>query len=247
MKLWFVVVLVLGWMAGGIRAQDAARAAPPAADAPKPMWQVELEKRRLELITRTGSGTDKALAERLMAMRESDQVARGIANGQPQNAGKTTTSLSLNDVDAQDTTALKAIVAETGWPTIALVGIEASNAAMLLLTHTRDHAWQASLLPQLETLADTGKIDGSALAVVIDKELIGEGQLQRYGTQWKYVDGAMSMYGVEDPAGLDARRAQVFLPPMSVYRTQLETMYHLKATEKVVMASKPVAPPAPLQ
>jgi hypothetical protein len=241
MKVWLATALGLGLMVGGMRAQEVAVPASPAADASKPVWQVELEKRRLALITRNGSGTDKALAERLMAMRESDQAARGISNGQPQNAGKTTTALNLNDVDAQNTAELKAIVAEKGWPTIALVGIEASNAAMLLLTHTRDHAWQASLLPQLETLADTGKIDGSALAVVIDKELIGEGQLQRYGTQWKYVDGAMSMYGVEDPAGLDARRAQVFLPPMSVYRTQLEGMYHLKATDKVVMAVKPAA------
>jgi hypothetical protein len=95
------------------------------------------------------------------------------------------------------------------------------------------------MLDLLELLADQGKIDGSALAVVIDKELIGEGKLQRYGTQFKYVDSAMSMYGVEDPAGLDARRAQVFLPPMDVYKKQLEGLYHLKTTDKVVMATRP--------
>lgn len=240
MKLWLgVAAVLLGSMV--VRAQAvAAQAAPAAADGAKAAWQVELEKRRVALITRNGSGTDKALETRLLAMLDADQAARGISHGQPQNAGKTTTALNLKDVDEQNTAELKAIVAEKGWPTIKLVGIEASNAAMVLLTHTRDHAWQASLLGELETLADTGKIEGSALAFVIDKELVGEGQLQRYGTQWKFLGGnEMAMYGVEDPAGLDARRAMVFLPPMGVYRSQLEGMYHLKATEKVVMAAKP--------
>jgi hypothetical protein len=109
---------------------------------------------------------------------------------------------------------------------------------MLVLTHTRDHAWQLSLLGQLEGLADAGKIDGSALAVVIDKELVAEGKLQRYGTQFKAVEGGMAMFGVEDPAGLDQRRAAVFLPPMAAYRQMLAQMYHLKMTDKIVSAAK---------
>jgi hypothetical protein len=209
-------------------------------------WAQQVEKRRTELITRNGSGTDKALAAQLMTMQETDQDARGISHGTPKNAGKTTTALNLNEVDAQLTEQLKAIVAKDGWPTIALVGLDASNAAMLILTHSRDHAWQASLLPQLETLADTGKIDGAALAVVIDKQLISKGQLQRYGTQFKYIDGGMAMYGVEDPANLDATRARIGLPPMAIYRAQLEGMYHLKPIDKVVMATpQPQMPAAP--
>jgi hypothetical protein len=204
-----------------------------------PTWKADLQRRRDALIARNGSGTDKALQDQLLAMQETDQQARGVMHGAPANKTKTTTALNLTEVDTQNTAQLKEIVAKDGWPTIALVGIDASNAAMLLLTHTRDTAWRASLLDQLEQLADAGKIDGSALAAVIDKQLVAQGQLQRYGTQFKYVDGAMSMLGVEDPAGLDARRAQVFLPPMAVYRQQLEAMYHLKATDKVVMATPP--------
>ncbi len=230
-------------MGMGVRAAVAqvAAPAPVAVDAgAKADWQADVDRRRLALITRNGSGTDKGLAAKLLAMQETDQQARGIWHGTPTSAEKTTTATNLNDVDAQLTAQLKEIVAKSGWPTIALVGIEASNAAMLVLTHTRDHAWQASLLPELETLADTGKIDGSALAVVIDKELVGEGQLQRYGTQFKYLgNNEMAMYSVEDPAGLDARRAKVFLPPLAVEKQQMETMYHLKATDKVVMAVKP--------
>jgi hypothetical protein len=236
-----VVMMVSGVRAAAAQVAAPAAAAPAVADASgKADWQADIDRRRLALITRNGSGTDKALAAKLMEMQETDQQARGIWHGTPTSSDKTTTATNLNDVDAQLTAELKEIVAKSGWPTITLVGIEASNAAMLVLTHTRDHAWQAQMLPELEGLADTGKIDGSALAAVIDKELIAEGQLQRYGTQFKYLgNGEMAMYSVEDPAGLDARRAKVFLPPMAVEKQQMEAMYHLKATDKVVMAAKP--------
>ncbi len=152
------------------------------------------------------------------------------------NKDKVEIASNLAEIDAALTAQLKKIVAERGWPTIALVGYDASNAAMLILTHTPDHAWQVSLLPQLENLADANRIDPSALATVIDKELVNEGKLQRYGTQFKYVDGAIAMYGVEDPGGLDRERAEVMLPPLDVYKQQLGAMYHLKVTNQIVMA-----------
>ncbi len=198
----------------------------------------DFEKRHAELVQRNGPGTNLALRDELLAMLETDQNARGISHGQPVHKDKLEMAANLPEVDAKMTAELKEVVAKDGWPTIALVGIEASNAAMLILTHTADHAWQLSLLPQLEELADKGKIDGSSLALVIDKELVSEGKLQRYGSQFKFVDGEMAMYGVEDPGGLDARRARVFLPPMEYYKQMLSQMYHLKASNKIVSAAK---------
>jgi hypothetical protein len=237
----FSVLLVLLSLSSPLAAQDSVpqvEAASTATPAPAADWKADIEKRRSALITRNGSGTDTALRDELLTMREADQNARGIDYGQ---AKKEKPAGTLKVVDAQLTEQLKTIVDKDGWPTISLVGIEASNAAMLILTHTHDHAWQESLLPKLEELADTGKIDGSSLAFVIDRQLVSEGQLQRYGTQFKVVDGQMAMFGVEDPAGLDARRAKVFLPPLDAYKQQLEGMYHLKVSGKVVMAPLPVA------
>ena len=199
----------------------------PAADA---------AKRHQELIDKNGPGTDAALRDRLLRMRDADQAARGVGAAKVQIAG------NLAEIDAQLTAGLKEIVAKSGWPTIKLVGIDASNAAMLLLTHTQDHAWQLSLLPLLEKLADEDRIDGLPLAFVIDKELVAEGKLQRYGTQFTRVDGGIGVYGVEDPGGLDAARTRVGLPPIEEYKKQLEAMYHLKATGKIVMAPSPAAP-----
>jgi hypothetical protein len=226
-----VVALMLLAMVSGRRV---------VAQGSAPAWQVELDRRHAELVKRNGPGTDAELRDQLMAMGEADQTApeRGLVQVAPEDRAKTQAAANLHETDTRLTAQLKAIVLEKGWPTIAMVGIEASNAAMLVLTHTRDHAWQLSLLGQLEGLADGGKIDGSALSTVIDKELVSEGKLQRYGSQFKVADGGLAMFGVEDPAGLDQRRATVFLPPMALYKQMLGEMYHLKVTDKIVSAAK---------
>jgi hypothetical protein len=239
------LVAVLGMVcAMGAAAQQAGRAQQPVPqktvdldDLDKAPWAQELQRRHAALIARNGPGTDAALRDRLLAMVETDQNARGLSHGQPINQDKLQMAPNMAAIDAQLTAELKEIVAKDGWPTIALVGYDASHGAMLILTHTADHAWQQTLLPQLEALADSEKIDGSALALVIDKELVSEGRLQRYGTQFKFVDGGMAMFGVEDPAGLDARRAKVFLMPMQVYKQVMAQMYHMKVTGQVVMAT----------
>jgi len=241
-RLGLAAVAVGVLMGMPLSAQQAPAAKPAVAAAEKdPAWMADFARRHEELVQKNGPGTDAALRDRLLAMNESDQNARGIAHGQPVDKDKLRVAGNVAEVDAGLTVQLKEIVAKDGWPTIALVGFDASNAAMLVLTHSADHAWQLSLLPQLEELADKGKIDGAQLAFVIDKELVSEGKLQRYGTQFKFVDGAMAMYGVEDPGGLDARRARVFLPPMDYYKQMLSQMYHLKASNKIVSAAKPAA------
>ena len=226
LRVWVPLALCLGMM-GGAWAQQAAA----GGDA---VWMNDMAARRAELIKRNGPGTDAALRDELLKMVASDQEARGVGTGHPRYTAKTA------EVDARLTAELKGIVARHGWPTMAMVGFEASNGAMVILTHTRDHAWQRSMLPKLERLAGEGKIDGSALATVVDKELVSEGKLQRYGTQFKMVDGntKMAMFAVEDPAGLDARRAMVFLMPIRVYEEQLEAGYHVQLSDQVVGAGK---------
>lgn len=234
------LLLALTVLMGPMISSRASAQHQPATLA-QPAWQVDLERRHDELVQRRGPGTDAALRDQLLAMRDQDQAARGIVHGQPKSndpKAELETAPNLLEVDAGLTAQLKDIVAKRGWPTIALVGIEASNGAMLILVHTQDHAWQLSLLPQLEELADTERIDGSLLALAIDKELVSEGKLQRYGTQFKMVDGEMAMIGVEDPGGLDARRAKVFLPPMDACKQMLAGMYHLKVSPKIVSPGK---------
>lgn len=211
-----------------------------AAQQPTPAWETSLEARRQQLITSNGPGTDTALRSELLTLRDQDQAARGFRNGAPATPTAAPRMASnLAEIDAAITTRLRSIVGQKGWPTIALVGYDASNAAMLLLTHSADHAWQQSLTAQLATLADQGKIDGSALALVIDKQLVAAGKPQRYGSQFKFVDGEARMYAVEDPGGLDQLRARTLLPPMDVYRQILAGMYHLKTSNRIASPTPP--------
>lgn len=199
-------------------------------------WEMAAKERHQELIRVNGPGTDVALRDQLLKMGEQDQAARGFSHGKQTSAVTQDMIHQLPAISTRLTLELKEIVKEKGWPTIALVGIDASNAAMLILTHTSDHAWQRQLLPQLQELADANKIDLSPLALVIDKELVAEGKLQRYGSQFKFFNGEIAMYAVENPATLDQRRAKALLPPMDVYRDTMTQIYHLKVSDTVVMA-----------
>jgi hypothetical protein len=200
-------------------------------------WKDAIAQRREMLIAKNGPGTDPQLRAELLKMRDEDQKARGV-DPSAKSKGHIEIATNLADIDNTLTRELQLIVKGRGWPTISMVGIDASNAAMLIMTHTHDHAWQVSLLPMLTDLADAKKIDGSALALVIDKELVFEGKLQRYGTQFKQLeDGSIAMYSVEDPGGLDRERAEVMLPPIDVYKGMMANMYHLKVSNKLVMAT----------
>jgi hypothetical protein len=46
------------------------------------------------------------------------------------------------------------------------------------------------------------------------------------------------MIAVEDPAGLDARRAMVFLMPINEYEQMLEKGYHVQLSDQIVSAGK---------
>ncbi len=186
-----------------------------------------------------------ALRSQLLTMLQQDQAARGLGGAQPSTSGPAMAS-NLAEIDAVLTRQLKDIVTQHGWPTIALVGPDASKAATLLLGHTADLAWRKSLMPQLTTLADQRQIDPAQLAIVIDKQLVAEGKPQRYGTQFKMVDGEMAMITVEDPGGLDNLRSRALLPSMDAYKQTLARMYHLKVSNKIASPPQPAAANAPV-
>ena len=213
----------------------------PATDANSnpSTWEIAAQKRSDELVRKNGTGTDLALQKQLLKMQDDDQAAREFMRGQPTSEMTKELSAKLPATDQRLSEELKQIIEEKGWPTISLVGIDASNGAMLILIHSADHAWQRALLPQLEQLAATDKIDASSLSLVVDKQLVADGKLQRYGSQFEFVNGKMAMYAVEDPAHLDERRAKALLPPMNLYKEMLSQIYHIKVSDDVVMATAP--------
>lgn len=90
------------------------------------------EKREMankaELIRINGNGTNVALKSRLLEMRDLDQSIRKKLFAHP-TAEQPNLAPELDKTDRELTSELKKIVADKGWPTIALVGFEALSSS----------------------------------------------------------------------------------------------------------------------
>ncbi len=159
-------------------------------------------------------------------MYKDDQEVRARLTSAPPHQTLAATK-QMEEVDARVTARLKDIVATKGWPTIALVGAQASQAAAVMLTHSAESKWQAALLPQLRKLVAEDRIFGSDIAGLTDRILVSQGKSQVFGTQFKERNGRMVMLPVIDPKHLERRRAQYLLPPMPEYRKTLGEIYHM--------------------
>jgi len=191
-------------------------------------WEARAEANAQRLIAKNGTGTDLELKRELLTMRDEDQTVRNRLNVAPE-AEKPGVTKEMEAIDVRLTDHLKRIVAGKGWPTISLVGAEASQAAAVMLVHSPDHEWQRRLLPHLNKLVQQSKIFGSDIAGLTDRILVSEGKQQEFGTQFKQAEGKMVMIPVKDAKHLEQRRAQYLLPPMSVYRQVISEIYHLPA------------------
>ena len=126
-------------------------------------WEQRSEARAKELVRKNGEGTDRALTKQLLAMKETDQGMRNRWLSLPAEK-RGTLETDLERIDATLTEELKKIVASKGWPTIALVGSQASQAAALIMIHSPDHEFQRKLLPELQKLVEEDRIFGSDVA-----------------------------------------------------------------------------------
>jgi hypothetical protein len=192
-------------------------------------WKAEGQKKADALIKKNGSGTDMNLRKRLLEMRDEDQAIRHQAFNLPADKAKEDELFkNLETVDWKLTAELKEIVQKNGWPTIRLVGADASQAASLILVHSPDRDFQREMLPKLSRMVEQDEIFGSDVAYVIDKLLVSDGKPQLLGTQFSFEGDFMIMKPVEDPENLDQRRAQYLLPPMKEYIKIMEDTYHKK-------------------
>lgn len=180
----------------------------------------------LMLLAATAEPRSPALAEELQRLGREDQADRDRFSD-ALKANDAASIKRLNDGDAARTSRLKAIVAEHGWPSVALVGKEGVSAAFLLLQHTDDWAWQASLLPAVERAAAAGEVSKGEVATLVDRVLVRSGKPQRYGCSFSLHEGKMVADPIEDAAHVDERRAAMGLPPMAEYARVLADVYEM--------------------
>lgn len=105
-----------------------------------------------------------------------------------------------------------------GWPRAKLVGTASVQQAYLLVQHAPDRV-QASYQDTLQAAYARGELRSQDYATYLDRVLMNQGQLQRYGTQsGRHVlaNGQEEDYllPTEDLPRLDQRRATMQLEPL---------------------------------
>jgi hypothetical protein len=154
---------------------------------------------------------DTELRAELLRRGEKDQAAIGALDFDAKEA-----------VLAENVPWLKQVIADVGWPGIALVGEDGASAAWLLAQHAdRDPAFQRRCLDLLVEAAARGEASWMHVAYLTDRVLLAEGKPQEYGTQATGRDGRYVARDLRDPAGVDERRAQAGLGPLAEYLAQM--------------------------
>ena len=161
-------------------------------------------------------------------------------------------SPKIDQIDLENAERLKEILAEIkGWPAISRFGTETPKAAWLVALHaTHNPAFQADCLRQMMALP-ANEYDLIDRVYLEDRVLISSGQPQRYGTIWNVVSNpAIDEFDVvpsrmEDPANVDARRAQVGLPPLAPQKAQMWQALIKPETAAPASPVLPAAPPPP--
>jgi hypothetical protein len=111
---------------------------------------------------------------------------------------------------------LSEIVEAHGWPGRSLVGEDGADAAWLVLHHAiGDPALQRRCLPLLEEAAAFGDVPPWHPATLLDGIRFHEGRPQVYGTVFDWQDGVLAPWEIEEPEGVDERRALVGLPSLA--------------------------------
>lgn len=117
--------------------------------------------------------------------------------------------------DYEATAVLHRALGELGcWPDQTLVGPDAARAAVQIAVRS-DHLpdLQRTALRLLRSAMRAGTVPAAHWARLTDRCRIRADQLQRYGTQYRLGEADLERMPVSDPDGLDARRAEVGLPP----------------------------------
>jgi hypothetical protein len=129
--------------------------------------------------------------------------------------------------DQRNTARLKELLARRGWFTRSEVGERTSGMVFQIVQHSGDLELMKTVLQKLEALRGTPDFDGEEYALLYDRLATMEKRPQRYGTQG--TDCAGGKYArpsnLEDPVGLDRRRAEMGLQPMDDYLAALDRMY----------------------
>lgn len=124
----------------------------------------------------------------------------------------------IAEADADNLPKVEALLARHGWLGPKQVGPKASGTLFLVIQHA-ELSVQQKYLPLMRQAVQSGQASGSSLALLEDRIALREGRPQTYGSQIGRdpATGVAYVLPLADPDNVDARRADVGLPPLADY------------------------------
>jgi len=171
--------------------------------------------------------TDPKLRTELLAMEKADQDARIICtNGKADEQVKCLAEISKK-IDEPNTKRLAEILDKFGFPDTAKVGREGLEAFLVVLQHARTDDVRVRSLKPITKAFKHKEIPPADYANFVDRLRLHQGKKQVYGTSFDFKNGRMELSPTEDMKGLEKRRAEIGLPPMSEAIQMMKELYHL--------------------
>lgn len=155
----------------------------------------------------------KDLSVELLDRRDADQTMRTMA----MESEEAWDSM----VDELNEKRLKEIVEEIGWPTISLVGTEASNAAWVIIQHASNIEFMEYCLTLMKACS-ASDVNQANIAYLEDRVKMYKGEPQLYGTQWKGPRGKAVLYDLANPESVDELREKMGLVTLAEDRAVLK-------------------------
>ena len=127
--------------------------------------------------------------------------------------------LKIQAIDKKHTSRLKEIVAQYGWPTISLVGKEASNQAWLLVQHAdHDLNFQEKCLGLIKKAVQQQDVSPQNFAYLSDRIRVAKNLPQFFGTQFtREKNGNILLFLIYRKKDVNIRRKRYKLEPLEKY------------------------------
>ncbi|HEX5875840.1 MAG TPA: VWA domain-containing protein [Pyrinomonadaceae bacterium] len=169
------------------------------------------------------SKLDKKLKEELlkMANKQRELLLQVVDKDQTKKSDRE----KLHKLYNEHTAKLCEILKLHGWPTSDLVDRDGVLATFQVLKNGGTFELQRDLLPVIVAVIKKDPSQKTEFAGLYDRLRVSAGMKQFFGTQAVSLGGFLILYPVEDPAKLDARRAEYGLPGIDLYIRELERTY----------------------
>lgn len=154
---------------------------------------------------------DRKLSAKIISLKNADLALRDklVKTGELGN-GYNEEMRAMHNSNAA---ALQEIIAVIGYPSIAKVGKEASDAAWLVIQHAVEQPeFMKNCLNLLQKAVDQSEADPKSLAYLSDRIAVFEGKPQLYGTQFDWDEhGELSPNLYDDLVKVNERRQAIGL------------------------------------